>query len=116
METGRRFLYRGVVRPAFSLIILQSARFIANFNGYNSVVIDDKDRLSSREREVLTLRGQGLSTNLIAERLKLGPSTIETYRERLKSIPELIRYPVLRVSGRDGQKPVNSKRESAAGE
>jgi DNA-binding NarL/FixJ family response regulator len=42
-------------------------------------------RLSQRELQVFTLIGQGLTTPRIAEQLSLAPSTVETYRERLKS-------------------------------
>lgn len=43
------------------------------------------DRLSARELEVFELIGQGHSTRQVAVRLHLGISTIETYRERLKT-------------------------------
>ena len=42
------------------------------------------DRLTDREREVLTLRGQGLGTGDIAERLGLSVKTVETYYSRIK--------------------------------
>jgi DNA-binding NarL/FixJ family response regulator len=41
--------------------------------------------LSTREQEVFRLLGQGYSTPEIAEELNLAISTVETYRERLKS-------------------------------
>jgi DNA-binding NarL/FixJ family response regulator len=41
--------------------------------------------LSKRELEVLALMGRGSSTHEIAEQLSLATSTVETYRERLKS-------------------------------
>ncbi len=58
------------------------------------------DRLTDREREVLTLRGQGLGTGDIAERLGLSVKTVETYYSRIKeklglhSASELIRTAV----------------------
>lgn len=42
------------------------------------------DRLSDRERHVLTLVGQGLATREIAERLQLSVKTVETYYAHLK--------------------------------
>jgi DNA-binding NarL/FixJ family response regulator len=59
------------------------------------------EQLSARERQVLGLIGQGLPTAQIAAQLQLAASTVETYRERLKtklhlnSGLELIRYAVL---------------------
>jgi DNA-binding CsgD family transcriptional regulator len=41
--------------------------------------------LSDRELEVFELLGRGITTHQIAACLKLAPSTIETYRERLKT-------------------------------
>jgi len=41
--------------------------------------------LSHREREVFALIGEGRTTHEIAEELSLATSTIETYRERVKS-------------------------------
>ncbi|CAN5650838.1 response regulator transcription factor [soil metagenome] len=40
--------------------------------------------LSDRELEVFRLMGAGRTTREIAERLHLGPSTVETYHQRLK--------------------------------
>ena len=41
--------------------------------------------LSSRERDVFKALGQGLSSHEIAARLGVAISTVETYRERLKT-------------------------------
>jgi DNA-binding NarL/FixJ family response regulator len=60
-------------------------------------------RLSGRELVILSLIGQGNSTNQIAGELHLAVSTVETYRERIKtklglaSSAELIRHAVLWV-------------------
>src|ERR1700759_3493734 len=43
------------------------------------------EQLTHRERDVFELIGQGLSTSAIATCLCLAPSTIETYRERMKT-------------------------------
>ena len=42
------------------------------------------DRLTERELQVLELVGRGRSTREIAEMLKLGVATIDTYRARIK--------------------------------
>jgi DNA-binding NarL/FixJ family response regulator len=43
------------------------------------------DLLSDRELEVFKLIGEGLSTQQIAESMALSVSTIETYRQRIKT-------------------------------
>lgn len=56
--------------------------------------------LSDRELEVFRLLGQGLATRAIAERMKLSPKTVETYRDRIKekldvgSTTELLRHAI----------------------
>jgi DNA-binding NarL/FixJ family response regulator len=58
------------------------------------------DRLSDRELRVLELIGRGHGTREIAEKLKLGLPTIETYRARikeklqLKDASELLQYAI----------------------
>jgi len=58
------------------------------------------ESLSPREREVLLLLGQGLTTRAIADRLRLSVKTIDTYREQIKhkldldSATDLVRYAV----------------------
>jgi DNA-binding NarL/FixJ family response regulator len=42
------------------------------------------DRLSDRELEVFQWIGQGLSVNEIADKLKVSPKTVETYRSHIK--------------------------------
>lgn len=41
------------------------------------------DGLSEREREVLTLIGEGLTNQEIAQRLTLSPNTVQTHRSRI---------------------------------
>jgi DNA-binding NarL/FixJ family response regulator len=59
--------------------------------------------LSSRELQIFTLIGQGRNTHQISEDLRLAVSTVETYRERLKtklnlaSGTELTRHAILWV-------------------
>ena len=68
----------------------------------------DCEPLSERETEVLNLIGEGLTTRQIADRLSLALSTVETYRERLKtklklaSGTALIRYAVIQAIRHDG--------------
>jgi DNA-binding NarL/FixJ family response regulator len=47
------------------------------------------DALSDRELEVLSLIGEALTTREIADKLHLSTSTVDTYRERLKTKLEL---------------------------
>ena len=42
------------------------------------------ESLTDRELEVFELLGQGLTTNLIAEKMHVSPKTVETYRARIK--------------------------------
>lgn len=43
------------------------------------------ERLSDRELDVFKLIGEGLSTQQIAERMMVSVSTVETYRQRIKT-------------------------------
>jgi DNA-binding NarL/FixJ family response regulator len=66
----------------------------------NPVTLLDK-QLSGRELQIFTLIGQGRTTPQIANELHLAVSTVETYRERLKtkldlgSGAELTRHAIL---------------------
>lgn len=65
---------------------------------------DRLERLSPREREVLRLVVKGLSSREIAAVLNVTPSTIDTYRSRIKqklgteSLAELIQFVLARKS------------------
>jgi len=58
------------------------------------------EQLSAREREVLQMVAEGMTSNAIAELLFLSTKTIETYRRRLmqklglKDIPALVKFAV----------------------
>ncbi|NGZ06189.1 MAG: response regulator transcription factor [Magnetococcales bacterium] len=63
--------------------------------------VQPHDRLSAQEYNVLLLIGRGYSVSRIAEELQLSPSTITTYRRRIKeklaiegSTADLVRYAV----------------------
>ena len=58
------------------------------------------ERLSPREREILQMVAEGMSSSAIAERLALSPKTVETYRSRLMQklslhdLPGLVRFAI----------------------
>ena len=58
------------------------------------------DRLSSREREVLQMVAEGLSSAKIADRLALSPKTVDTYRSRImqkigvRDVTELVKFAI----------------------
>jgi len=64
----------------------------------NTVAPEELAVLSEREREVLELIADGLTTPAIANRLKLSPNTVSRHRERimkklnLHSITELVKF------------------------
>lgn len=59
---------------------------------------DDEPKLSPREREVVRLLAEGLTSKEIAERLDLTPKTVDTYRHNLmtplglKNVAAVVRY------------------------
>ena len=59
---------------------------------------DTYQRLSAREREVLTLLAEGMNNHAIADHISVSPYTVQTYRQRimrkldLHSGTELLRY------------------------
>jgi DNA-binding NarL/FixJ family response regulator len=56
-----------------------------NVAGLNTdAQVDSLSELSNRELEVFQLTGQGLDTVAVAERLRVSPKTIETYKARIK--------------------------------
>ena len=52
--------------------------------GKPAVAKSNIERLTDRELEVFELIGRGLGTRQIAQRLRLGVSTVETHRAHLK--------------------------------
>jgi DNA-binding NarL/FixJ family response regulator len=67
-----------------------SARLMQNLFPDPASSAPELARLSDREMQVFQLLGSGSSTRGIAERLKISPKTVETYREHLK---EKLRLP-----------------------
>jgi DNA-binding NarL/FixJ family response regulator len=61
-----------------------SARMMRNLVGSPPGPARAIDTLSDRELEVFQMIGQGLGTRRIAEELKVGVKTVESYRARLK--------------------------------
>ncbi len=65
-------------------------------------VLEKKDELSSRQKEVLQLIAEGNSTREIAEKLFISIKTVETHRSQImkkldiKDIPGLVRYAMKR--------------------
>lgn len=75
-------------------------------------VADTYEMLSAREREVLHLVSQGLTSRVVSRRLGIGARTVETHRERLKNklgvrnTAGLIRYTIERqMLGLAGKRP-----------
>jgi len=81
--------------------ILQAIRRVLNGNVYLDVKVASRimnrltanrgavtgtpaELLADRELQVFEMIGQGLSTNVIAHRLRIGVKTVETYRARIK--------------------------------
>jgi PAS domain S-box-containing protein len=62
--------------------------------------LEPLDRLTAREREILYLTIEGLSSTQIGERLSISPRTVETHRTHImnklgvRSLSQLIRYTV----------------------
>ena len=52
--------------------------------GQNDINESPVKGLSDRELEVFQLIGQGLDTHQVAERMRVSPKTVETYRARIK--------------------------------
>ena len=69
------------VSPALASRLLRL--FVSNKNGKDTR--DSVERLSDRELQVYTFIGGGLSSQEIADKLKLSIKTIQTYREHIKS-------------------------------
>jgi DNA-binding NarL/FixJ family response regulator len=67
----------------------------------NGVAAELASRLSARERDVLIAVAEGLSTNEIANRLKVGSRTVDTHREnimrklKIRSIAGLTRFAIV---------------------
>lgn len=89
------------LQPALARWLLDDYQRIVereNSNAAPTVTPEELAVLSDREREVLELIADGLSTPAIASRLDLSPNTISRHRERimkklnLHSITELVKF------------------------
>lgn len=73
---------------------------IKTFESENVQIKDESAYLSPREKQVLKMIGEGLTSNEIAEKLFVSKRTIDTHRTnlieklKLKSLPELIKYAI----------------------
>lgn len=89
---GKRY-----VSPILSARILEAYAQPPTQSGF-----DPYDLLSEREREVLVLSAQGLTSGEIGERLVISPRTVESHRANLmrklglRTIADLVRYAVRR--------------------
>ncbi len=90
------------VNPSVTSKIMH--RLVSDGNIKHSCSID---LLSDRELETFKLTGNGLSTQQISKKMKVGVKTIETYRARIKSklkfesSEELLQYAIQWVSRED---------------
>ena len=75
-------------------------RMVNRFLGRKAASASTLEGLSDREFEVFQLIGQGLKTRQIAEKLRISPKTVDTYRAHLKEKlnlehgPDLVRHAV----------------------
>lgn len=78
------------------------ARFLMNDVMPSGQLAQASDELSEREREILTLVAEGLTSREIAQRLIISPKTVDRHRENimaklnLHTRAELVRYAVAR--------------------
>jgi DNA-binding NarL/FixJ family response regulator len=62
----------------------QADRLLSRLVGGVPVEHSPIESLSDRELEAFELMGQGLTTEQVAERMRVSPKTVETYRARIK--------------------------------
>lgn len=90
--TGRRYLSPPLAERAIDAYVRQT----------QESTLDPYETLTDREREVLHLAAEGLTSTEIAERLSLSPRTVETHRSNmmrklgLRTQTDLVRYAIRR--------------------
>src|SRR5262249_43816479 len=99
---GRRYVSSPLSRRPLRYWLARAERTVA----------DTYETLTTREREVLHLVAQGLSSRVVSRRLGISARTVETHRERLKkklglrNTAGLIRYAIERqMFGVAGKRP-----------
>ena len=100
LATAIRTVHAGDVffcPPMMTMLVNNYLKLLQNADG-----TDQYRQLSAREREVLTLIGEGQTAQEIAKGLVISPHTVETYRKRvmrkleLHSKTELVKYALRR--------------------
>jgi len=85
-EATRNILFaiRKILGGEVYLSERMAARMMRGFVGNKADATSPTDNLSDRELEVFQMIGQGFGTRRIAEELKVGIKTVESYRARIK--------------------------------
>ncbi|NWF90754.1 MAG: response regulator transcription factor [Ignavibacteriaceae bacterium] len=79
-------------------------------HSHNSLT-DNIEQLTNKEKEVLTLLAEGLTTSEIADKMYIGQRTVETHRSNimeklnLKSYPQLMKYAITVANTLKKQQP-----------
>jgi len=91
-------VYNG--QTAFSINDLEIVELLKKFQDKKRAGIEHNSELTKRERTILLMLSEGLTSYEMAERLCISKRTIDAHRTnlisklKLKSLPELIRYAV----------------------
>lgn len=110
-EGGKRIVegIRRVINGGVFVSDQISARILDSFSG-RAQNLSPVESLTDREFEVFQLIGQGLSTQEMADKLKVSAKTVEVHRVNIKAklgiptAPELIRYAVRWLESDEGRR------------